>query len=100
MIPVFSKYAIVGTYGRKKINRYVITKEVYTKYAKPLDDKISKADDNEELFILKRMKEELFGDYMVEGAPLFEKLTKLKVDEKGDKIKCSIIDLGSYLDRL
>lgn len=100
MIPVFCRYVIVGTYGRKKINRYVITKEIYAKYAKPLEEKISKSDDPNDLFVLKRMKEELFGDYMVEGAPLFQKLTKLKKDSEGNRIKCSVIDLGPYLDRL
>lgn len=100
VIPVFCKYIITGTYGRKKVNKYVISSEVYTKYAKPLKDRIGKSDDPNEIYFLKRMNEELFGEYIVEGAPLFEKLTTMSKDEIGNKIKCEVFETGPYIERL
>jgi len=100
MIPVFCKSMIVGTYGRKKVSKYVISKDVYTKYAKPLKEKIGKSEDIDEIFFLKRMNEEMFGEYLVEGAPMYEKLTTLNKDEKGVRIKCQLVELGPYIERL
>ena len=99
VIPVFCKSIITGTHGRRKVNKYVISKEVYLKYAKPLKDKIGKSEDPNEIYFLKRMNEELFGEYIVEGAPLYEKLTKEKKDPAG-KIVCQLVDIGPYIERL
>jgi predicted transcriptional regulator len=100
MIPVFCKSVIVGTYGKKKVNRYVISKEVYSKYAKPLMAKLSKEVDPSRASIINKMLDELFGEYIVEGSPTYDKLTTQKKDEKGVQIKCSLIELPHYFERL
>lgn len=100
MIPVFCKSVIVGTLGKKKVNRYVISVETYKKYAKPLMAKISKEEDKSKVSVMNKMLNELFGDYIVEGSPTYDKLTTQKVDDKGNQIKCSVIDLPHYFERL
>lgn len=99
MIPVLCKSMIVGTMGRKKINKVVISKEVYSSYAKPMKDKMLREQDPHKFSILKKMYKELFGDYVVEGSPLYLKLTNEKEDN-GEIIKCSLIELPHYLERI
>lgn len=100
MIPVFSIATIEGTYGRKKINRNVISKEVYENYVKPLKQRMADEEDQFRLSILKCKYSELYGDFIVEGAPLYVKLTTLKKDEDGKLIKCTLTKLGPYTERL
>lgn len=91
---------IVGTWGRKKISIVVISKDIYERYAKPLKLKISKESSPNKLKILKKMYNELFGDYIVEDSPKYIKLTNEKEDEKGELIKCSVVVLPHYFERL
>lgn len=100
MIPVFCKSMIVGTWGRKKINAVVISKDIYERYAKPLKLKISKEESAPKLKLLKKMHTELFGDYIVEDSPKYLKLINEKQDEKGELIKCSLVILPHYFERL
>ena len=100
MIPVFSIATIEGTYGRKKISRNVISKETYENYAKPLKQQIADEEDVFKLSLLKSRYNELYGDFIVEGAPLYVKLTTLKKDEEGKKIDCVLNKLGPYIERL